>query len=409
MWNHQIFIKIIFIVLSTSIQNPLCSSQQPQNANSNQSSSPAFSESKAIEDVIREFYIANHIPFDLLVYGETSNHINDVIDGVIKQVSHDALPVTLKRIKDIREWNHKMSQSAVIFVKSQKTLEHLHDSLVGYKKSYTLLTNREPKPFKFLVYVEEIKSLHQLNDSISKNNQYSHTMPADLRLFEFFITSDELQVNLTARLLYSEDHCGEFKLKVLNSVDKRSQQWTRKLENFEQFSNFHGCLMPFCVAISRNFYVEGANINEEKNESLILLKSGHAKFAGLTNEIVRLLAQTNNFSFHFSVLKHVPGSNKPYDFIPTKNFKLPMNHLIPLENIVIDRESIFHFTVPFASVDWYCVLSLNTLYTNYEKLLFPFDVATWSLLLLTLVLTFGTILGLRFFPQWISTMILGRG
>jgi hypothetical protein len=409
MWNHQIFIKIIFIVLSTSIQNPLCSSQLVKNSISTQSSSPAHSESKAIADVIRKFYIANHIQFDLIAYGETSNHINDVIDGVIKQVSHDAVPVTLKPINDVREWNHQMSQSAVIFVKSQKTLEHLHVASLGYKSSYPVLTNREPKPFKFLVYVEEIKSLHQLNDSISKNNQYSHTMPADLRLFEFFITSDELRVNLTARLLYSEEHCREFKLKVLNSVDKRSQQWTKKLENFEQFSNFHGCLMPFCVAISRSFYVEGANINEEKNESLILLKSEYAKFAGLTNEIVRLLAQTNNFSFHFSVLKHVPGSDKPLDVISTKNFKLPVHHLIPLENIVINRESIYHFTVPFASVDWYCVVSLNTLYTNYEKLLFPFDVATWSLLLFTLVLTFGTIFGLRFCPQWISTMILGRG
>jgi hypothetical protein len=403
-------LQFFFIVLLTLIKISKSTGFQIKNSLFTQSSSSALSESRAIADVIREFYIANHIQFDFIVYGETSNHINDVIDGVIKQVSHDAVPVTLKHIKDVKNWNHKMDQSAVIFIKSQKTLEHLHDSSVGYKSKnkFPLLTNVEPKPFKFLVYIEEIKSLQQLKDSISSTNHYSFSEPIDLRLFEFFITSDELQVNLTARLLYSEEHCGEFKLKILNSVDKRSQQWTRKLENFDQFRNFHGCLMPFGVEMSTNFYIKN-HAYSDPDAIKNLIESGHAEFGGMSNEVVKLLAENNNFSFHLTVLIRLNLTS--LTLIDSKRYKVSAHQLVFAIGIMVTDRFIFfqHFSKPFATLDWYFIVSHNDFYNNYEKLVFPFDVVTWSLLLFTFGLTFGSIFGLRFSPQWIRTMVIGRG
>jgi hypothetical protein len=401
-------LQFFFIVLLISIKISKSTGLQIKNSLFTQSSSSALSESRAIADVIREFYIANHIQFDFIVYGETSNHINDVIDGVIKQADQYTIPVTLKHIKYVKNWNHEMDQSAVIFVKSQKILQDLHNSAINNKNFFPLLTNMETKQFKFLIYVDEIKSLQQLNDAVNETNVYLSFEKTDLRYFEFFVTSDELWLNLTARLIYSEDHCGEFKLKVLNSVDKRSQQWTKRLENFDQFRNFHGCLMPFIAMNSPNFYVK----NYAKEDDELILKnltiSGRAEFGGLTNEVMKLLAENNNFSLHLSLFTF---NSTMYKWIGSKSYNVSVHQLVsPLEISVTDRIIfLYHFSKPFATVDWYFIVSQNDLYTNYEKLLFPFDVATWSLLLFTLGLTFGSIFGLRFSPQWIKTMVIGRG
>jgi hypothetical protein len=402
MANLQIFFKIFIAILSLFVKSLSSSSNQLEKKfiNRESSSNPAHLESKAIADVIREFYIATNITFNLIIYGEKSNHINDVIDGVIKQAGKSAFLITLMHIKDIKEWNHEFSQSEVIFIKSQKTLQKLYESSIGREQLTTLV----PKRFKFLVYVEEINSLQQLEDSVNKTSSFIQNAPVDLRMFEFFIMSDGSRINLTARVLHSENHCGFFKLKVLNSFEKEPQQWSKKLENFNHFSNIHGCLIPFHVSISYSFYIKGITRMDE-NMWHRAIESGHAEFGGLTNEVVELMAQKSNFSFHFFI------TSKAYRTMMSnsKNHHVPFEHLIFLDTGAMSIKPGVHCSMPFNSVDFYFLVSLNDLYTNYEKMLFPFDAMTWALLLFTFGLTFGTVFGLRLCPQWLGTMILGRG
>jgi hypothetical protein len=411
-----VFLKIFFIALLISPNESSKASFQTENSIDIQitrlhspNPSPINPEhviSRAIADVIREFYIANDIKFDFIIYGETSSHINDIVNEVTNKVSKDNFPVTLNHIRDARGWNHEMSQSAVIFVKSEQNFVNLHRSSTNGIKLITKLTNFEPKPFKFLVYVEEINSLNQLNYSVSKNNYYYAGVPADLRSFEFFITSDGFMVELTARVLFSEKHCGAFALKVLNSFDAKSQQWKQKLENFNHFSNFHGCLLEFSTKIHNFFYIKNQlNVYEQRSQSH--LTNEKTEFGGLITEVLDLLAQKNNFSFHFTI---IDMNNGALIISSTKNYETSFLQIIGLDNTFLDKSILNgHFTVAFSSHDWFYLVSMNDLYTNYEKLLFPFDAATWTLLLFTFVLTGGTIFGLRFCPQWIRTMILGRG
>lgn len=85
---------------------------------------PPDSTIRAMSDVIREFYIKNLIEFNFIVYGESSNHINDVISGVTREINQDD-PVEISHIINFDQWNHEMSKSAVIFVKSQENFQKL--------------------------------------------------------------------------------------------------------------------------------------------------------------------------------------------------------------------------------------------------------------------------------------------
>jgi hypothetical protein len=374
---------------------------------------PAISVSTAMSDVIREFYIANGINFDFVVYGEKSHHMNDVIDGVTKQISQDK-SVTLKHIPDINKWDHKMRQSAVIFIKSEENFYKLHKTMKFQRSKMDIifLTNIVPERLKFLVYIDELKSFQNLHDFITSEMDPILMMAAEMRFYEFLMTSDENFINLAANLLYSEDKCGSFVPKVLNKFDKRSQKWVNKLENFNHFENFHGCLLRFIVSFHNSLYIEGrVDIAEIYGNTQMLpeiLSDKNTKFGGSINEIVEWMARKNNFTFHYTFAKAL--LKQPLRFYGCRNYNAKLSVGILFQSGSIDRKTPnYQYSEPYGVFEFYYLVTKNDLYTNYEKLLFPFDTATWILTLLTFGLTFGCIFGLHLCPRWIRQIVFGRG
>jgi hypothetical protein len=373
----------------------------------------ANSVSTAMSDVIREFYIANGINFDFIVYGEKSHHMNDVIDGITNQISRDK-PVTLKHIPDINKWDHKMKQSAVIFIKSEANFYKLHKTMKFQRSTMDIifLTNIVPERLKFLVYIDELKSFQNIYDFITSEMDPTLMMTAEMRFYELLMTSDENFINLAANLLYSEDKCGSFVPKVLNKFDKHSQKWVNKLENFNHFENFQGCLLRFIVSFHYSLYIEGrVDIAEiYRNTQMLpeILSDKNTKFGGSINEIVQWMARKNNFTFHYTFAKQLVTQSISY--YGCRNYNADLSVGILFQSGSINRKELYYqYSEPYGVFEFYYLVTENDLYTNYEKLLFPFDVTTWILLLITHGLTFGCIFGLHLCPRWIRQIVFGRG
>ncbi|KAG5671331.1 hypothetical protein PVAND_001534 [Polypedilum vanderplanki] len=380
-----------------------------ESKNIDASSLAQFSESvqpvsKPISNVIHEFYIAQNIKFDFIIYGEKSNHINDVIDEITKELE---IPIKLIQIENLTNWS-KISDSAVIFIRSAENLKKLHKNSV--EQSLTIITETSRK-LKFLVYVEEILTFQNLETVVKEHNIVFALFNSDIRFFEFFITADESNVNLSANLIYSENHCKEFAPKLLKSFNINSQKWNQNLQNFDHFSNFYGCMINFAFIYSEEFYIEDIGqhkLTEEMLEKIQLLhKYGNPKFGGSLHEIVETLAKIYNFSSHYTSVKLVPEQND-YIMLHTNNYEVPKHNFYLLSPSIINSDLDMHYTLPFTDVEYYYLISYNDFYNNYEKLLFPFDATTWLLLLLTFSLTFITILVLRFASQYIRTIIYGK-
>lgn len=375
---------------------PLCFVNSAQNTSFLEIKDAPDLEIKAISDVISKFYIANSIKFDFIIYGESSSKINNIIEDITKYISKDS-PVTIKKISQINSWNHRFTQSAVIFIKSLEKLKKLQKIIQRRK---VILTNLSPKMFKFFVYIEEINSFEQLNDIMSAFNKINEKSVQDIEAYEFFITSDDKSVNLSANLLYSENKCEIFTLKVFNSFDKKSYQWSKEFKNFNHFDNLHGCLLKFQFEYCSAFY-----INQPKKIELnipLVISSDNFEYGGMIHEIMLVMSKKHNFSFHYTPRDLESNKIKPIsrNFVPNEYTFLFMVGMLSFNN--------YHYTEPFTDLEVFFLITQNDFYTNYEKLNFIFDSTTWLLLLITLCFTFGTIFSLYFCPSWMRIKVFGR-
>ena len=86
-------------------------------------------------------------------------------------------------------------------------------------------------------------------------------------------------------------------------------------------------------------------------------------------------------------------------------------------SIFLPKYIIFQFSetqtslndFPFAIENHYLLITPSELYTNYEKLFFPFDQTTWILLTLTFSIAFAVILVVNQLPRWIRNYVYGDG
>lgn len=358
-------------------------------------------EVKAISDIICKFYIEQDIKFDFFIYGESSNKINKIVEKLTKEISQKKA-VSLKQITEISSWDHHFMQSSIIFIKSQEVLYKFYELM----QKFIIFV---PEKFKFFIFCEEINSFQNLFDISNLNKRIILKRPTDLRFFEFFITSDDNFINLTANVLYSESKCEEFIPQVLNSYDKKITKWQRKLENFNHFGNFHGCLLKFNVPLTRSFYIKDHKDVDYDTDLQTIFSSKDVEFGGILNEIVEMLSKRYNFSFHYTIMRlsfpNVTRDGKD-NFISSRESEIFLFQSFQSSNV--DHLSIFDLTEPIGVFKMYYLITPNDYYTNYEKLKFIFDLTTWLLLGLTLSITFGTIFVLYLCPHWMRDVVFGK-
>ncbi|KAG5670882.1 hypothetical protein PVAND_001114 [Polypedilum vanderplanki] len=358
-WVTKVMLTILLFLITIFHK---CSSSH-QISVGEYSNRPVQATAKAIYDVIHEFYIVNGIKFDFIILGKTTNHINDVINGIINKTNKNNFPIKLKVINDISN-SFNLMKHAVLFMKTVETLIDWHKSEnVDFRER----TGIEKK--KILIYIEEIIPLEYLNQlQMRMKNHHSEQQQMDEL---FFIVNDRNSINLGANVFYSELKCEFYHLKSLNTFDLKTQKWTKKLKIFDQGENFHGCIVNFVVT--------------ENNKEL-------------NHQIVESIAQKCNFTPHFNIFMTNRGGQNDV----TEKLSNPIYLGITSHD---SSQSLY----PIGTHNFYFLISRNGFYSNYEKLLFPFDTTTWFLVLLTFGLTVLFIFVLDLSPEWLRTAFVGKG
>ncbi|KAG5671218.1 hypothetical protein PVAND_001427 [Polypedilum vanderplanki] len=317
--------------------------------------------SKAIFDVIRVFYIANNIKFDFIIYGEKSNHINDVINGIMNKLGKES-PMNVILIPNITNWNHKLTQSAIIFIKSIDAARYLQKRSKGNNPLQIMIKNSGFGRLKFCLYVEDVKSISQFHNILDNFDSEEISLKGDLVFYEFFIVSNKINISLVVYQFFAPNKCRKSTLEVLNFMEIFSQEWNKELKNFNHYENFNDCFLNFQVQYGFGFYIYDDLRRFKKYLPLNFSNPENAKFAGLTYEIIEIMSKNYNFTPHYTL---GVVQNSKLSTQNTKKFKVPLT--------------------------------------------FPFDTTTWILIFFIFGTTFVIIFGLQFCPQWIRIIIFGKG
>ncbi|KAL7010820.1 hypothetical protein ACKWTF_013961 [Chironomus riparius] len=223
-----------------------------------------------------------------------------------------------------------------------------------------------------------------------------------IEVLEYLLIDDEDYLYLGSIEYFTKDACNEPQLQVLNSFNKVTQKWTKKLQNYEKFQDFHGCELVMLAGY--NPYDGSAWIHLEINKNLITP-------VGLIPELFELLATPFNYKpgYKFIIQENVTAfycTRKYYEHMANKTQKKP-NVCFGLTRFEIQIYMQFQFTTTFMDVHDVVVVTPGPLYTSYEKLLLPFDVMTWILLTSTFLAAFVTIFVIYMLPKSIQNIFYG--
>jgi hypothetical protein len=183
------------------------------------------------------------------------------------------------------------------------------------------------------------------------------------------------------------------------------------LENFNHYDNFHGCLIKIHTINSGCIYP--VKYNDDPTDA-ISGNNHRMEFGGLIFDIVIPLAKKTNFTSYYTYntqnIKYMHRANEVLRVDGT---------LVPKHSVLIYffvspydlKDQSRYNSLPIGETKMYYLITEFGIgnYTNYEKMVMPFDAATWVLLLFTFGLTFGAIFGLRLCPRMLRIMVFGEG
>jgi len=352
--------------------------------------------STAIAEVCEEYFTKKSTEFDVILYGESTGHLNDIINGLLTKIVRH-FPIIVEHIRNIHRWDHQLDKSAVIFVSNEYYL--------GKFSNLTNLSNIFPKELTFLTYYEYIIDV-MLKYALSLNIKYSDDRTS-IKLQQYFLGNSHYGESVILLTIdnFSEKACNNPLIYVISKYNKYNKNWTKTLEYYKKFDNFHGC--PLTVTDNFGPYLYPKRRFKEIFECFT------KEYEECMNLLTHLAATTGLQGFSVDIFN---VAAKTVNFTPI--YKLPFS--ITRTKMITNSPEVQLYVSTYNEVSkGYAPTSMNFFgsyllaatpseyYNNYEKLWLPFDGTTWLLLLITFLCGYFVILGLHFAPRIIRNSIIG--
>jgi hypothetical protein len=442
LWNKLVIGAVMLIILMlTVVDNHADASSEDKSVILRQSrqiserlkQNPIFSDAMKIEpdeatmisataqgisQVIDVFLIKKSLRFDLLICGEATHHIRDLTNELLSRIGKLTSTMIL-HISSLDEClTRKIDKTVVIFTKNQYFVRMFNRHY--YLDKPTDINLKIPIDSKIFFYVEE-KSTDILNlfPPIIEDEKM---IIIPIFTFEFLLLNEQNTLELKTVSYFTEGQCEEAKIEDLNSMSKASGKWIKKLENFYQLTNFHGCLIKFFHAPGPFFYADefasllGSKwINVDSDPKIKqIINRGNLTLRGIFYNIIEMAAKKANFTAYHQISMRTESVSLIDSFVPQKGLilfaKFDMNPIL-LTHAIFSSNKIHtvYFKTPYASHDSYFLVTPNDFYTNYEKLFFPFEQYAWMCFGLSFGFAFGAIYLVNRLQRRVRNVFFGLG
>ena len=330
--------------------------------------------SKVFRDVIEIFYVKNQIQFDVVLSLELKANFDDILSKILKQNQEKfSYKFSILTNNDLH-----LDKSAIFLVESVLDYYLLHNR---YK-----IINLQPKPLKFFVYIDSC-SLRYFKDNLNhyiRAQKLTYTS-GQLSIFEFLLINDGNFVYVATIEWFTETACNRPQLIVLNSFNKGTQKWNKKLENYEKFNDYHECELAMGLKYPGKICF-GSFVNSSKTGEKFHV-------TGLKPNLFRVISKKFNFN----------PAIKPMGI--EGDFPDIYFDVIRLSSFL---NGFLHMTSSFLEVQDIILITPGDLYSPYEKLWLPFDEITWTFLLLTFLIAYIAIFIINRLPKFIQDQVYGE-
>ena len=353
--------------------------------------------SKVIDDVVEEFLKKEKLRFDVFITSEISHFSLDLLNNCLSK-SDRKISIRLLFPKAQRNEYLLLPHSNIVFLNSL-------DDILNVDQLYKLIRYHN-QPIKNIVIIPNL-TFNDLN-STRILDFYSKLPVSFMGLFHYayFITNDMETVTLSTFDWFSPFGCNQLFLHKLNTFNKKSMKWTKKLMNYEKFLQYHGCelimILPF-----------------PSQDKTIYHVSGYASFSatgslihnGISTEIFEIASKSYNFKVGYKGvdmdIEWITRQNINFESIKT-NPKFFHQPFVYFQTLSLHHANInMRMSNVIADLNVHMFVTPAEKYSPYEKFFLPFDLETWILLGSTFAFTFFIIFIINCFSQSTRSLVYG--
>lgn len=318
----------------------------------------------AISDVASELFVRHGIDFDIITLGNPTSDINDTISALLKQYNHS------KKVQSFDTYKKSIGQAALVFI----------DSFSSFLKLFVNDDEEIPKVLFVMPGSYDMKKFFEL----SSKTEFPQKDEG------FFLIEADAKYELGTFEHWTDKDCKIKKFSSLNNFVKNTQKWETSLKIQEiKPLNFHGCPIKMSAYIFRLPTIDLIDVNG---------------YASINPEIAHILDKRNKNEK--KILKI---------FTEVFNFKLIYGELRNQKKEELDvflsasRQDYPHVcSFSLFSYKYRFMYSPPEPYTNYEKMILPFDDMTWFYLILVFCSAFVGIFVINQTPKVFRDLVYGK-
>lgn len=269
--------------------------------------------------------------------------------------------------------------STVFIFDSVKTMSSFNDIAV--------LTNKYSRPIYIFMFCKEatIKEIEAIKDK------------SVILQFEYFVVEEGNFIRILTFVWYTEQKCDMAQLIEVNRFDKVTRTWQHDNIVIKKFQNFYKCKIVFGGAIKNPFFL---------HQHIVVAGKKMQYYSGLNCAIIKDSSKSLNYEISFN---HLISNEHYYNRDLRIDLEIKSTSLAAAYSYtnIYEGGSAF-ITHPYLYGDELLAVPPGEEYTQFEKLVLPFDVITWALISLVFVVAFATIFLCNFIRQDWRDFLFGR-
>lgn len=350
----------------------------------------------SILDMIDKFFIKGFRQFDIKIYGKISLNLHDVISEVGRGVNEN-FSVKIYHHQTVNETNCNFQRSALILLSEKKTLE----KIIKFSK----LTNYFARSLRFLIYCDEWNNNHHSLEIFN----FAHLSHGHFVNHMYIVINSKGLINLMTLKYFTESSCYKPKLQIVDKFNTTSQKWQKNVKKIENGRQFYGCMVTILLLDSARKSIE--RIMGEKWSGRNSVKSFESENF-LQYSLHESIAKIGNFTPNYQVytIRQIPKKlTLEREFIPNKQGIIIKDCFVYYVISYEPNNQKENFLQPMTISQFFAALTPSELYTNWEKVFFPFDMTSWILFGLIFTIVFLAIFIINLLSRETKNVIFGRG